>query len=49
IPPELEHLSYREVVVNPCRVFYKQDDDKVFILFVMRAERDLRKFLLSKQ
>ncbi|HAS8335779.1 TPA: type II toxin-antitoxin system RelE/ParE family toxin, partial [Vibrio vulnificus] len=22
---------------------------KVFILFVMRAERDLRKFLLSKQ
>ncbi|MDE1251241.1 type II toxin-antitoxin system RelE/ParE family toxin [Vibrio aestuarianus] len=49
ILPELEHLSYREVVVNPCRVFYKQDGDKVFILFVMRAERDLRKFLLSKQ
>ena len=49
ISPELEHLSYREVVVNPCRVFYKQDGDKVFILFVMRAERDLRKFLLSKQ
>ncbi|ALM70822.1 type II toxin-antitoxin system RelE/ParE family toxin [Vibrio harveyi] len=49
IPLELEHLSYREVVVNPCRVFYKQDGDKVFILFVMRAERDLRKFLLSKQ
>ena len=48
IPLELEHLSYREVVVNPCRVFYKQDGDKVFILFVMRAERDLRKFLLSK-
>lgn len=49
IPPELEYLSYREVVVNPCRVFYKQDDDKVFILFVMRGERDLRKFLLNKQ
>lgn len=49
IPPELKHLRYREVVVNPCRVFYKQDGDKVFILFVMRVERDLRKFLLSKQ
>ncbi|MDV7104575.1 type II toxin-antitoxin system RelE/ParE family toxin [Vibrio sp. TH_r3] len=48
IPPELEHLSYREVVVAPCRVFYKQDADKVFILFVMRVERDLRKFLLNK-
>lgn len=47
IPPELEHLSYREVVVNPCCVFYKQDCDKVFILFVMRAERDFRKFLLN--
>ncbi|EGR5064109.1 type II toxin-antitoxin system RelE/ParE family toxin [Vibrio cholerae] len=22
IPSELEHLNYREVVVNPCRVFY---------------------------
>ncbi|MGR5062486.1 type II toxin-antitoxin system RelE/ParE family toxin [Photobacterium sp. DNB22_13_2] len=49
IPPELEHLSYREVVVNPCRVLYKQDGDKVYILFVMRVEIDLRKFLLSKQ
>ncbi|MBE4579701.1 plasmid stabilization protein [Vibrio navarrensis] len=49
IPPELEHLSYREVVANPCHVFYKQDGNKVFILFVMRAERDLRKFLLSRQ
>ncbi|NAW67277.1 type II toxin-antitoxin system RelE/ParE family toxin [Photobacterium halotolerans] len=49
IPPELEHLSYREIVVTPCRVFYKQDAGKVYILFVMRAERDLRKFLLNKQ
>ncbi|HCY28813.1 MAG TPA: plasmid stabilization protein, partial [Alteromonas macleodii] len=36
-------------LIRTCRVFYKQDGDKVFILFVMRAERDLRKFLLSKQ
>lgn len=48
-PPELEHLNYREVVINPCRIFYKQDGNKVFILFVMREERDLRKFLLSRQ
>ncbi|MBE3954423.1 type II toxin-antitoxin system RelE/ParE family toxin [Vibrio parahaemolyticus] len=31
IPTELEHLSYRDVIVSPCRVFYKQNDDKVFI------------------
>ena len=45
-PSELTNLNYREVVVNPCRIFYKIDNDKVFILHVMRQERDLRKFLL---
>lgn len=45
-PIELTNLNYREVVVNPCRIFYKIDNDKVFILHVMRQERDLRKFLL---
>ena len=49
IPPELEHLSYREVVASPCRIFYKQEKNQVFILYVMREERDLRKFLLNKQ
>ncbi|MEZ8143767.1 type II toxin-antitoxin system RelE/ParE family toxin [Enterovibrio sp. FF113] len=47
-PPELPHLNYREVVVSPCRVFYKQEAETVFILYVMREERELRKFLLSK-
>ena len=49
VPPELEHLNCREVVVNPCNVFYKYDDEKVRILFVMRAERDLRRLMLTKQ
>ena len=48
VPSELSHLSYREVVASPCRVFYKQEHDKVYILYVMREERDLRKFLLSR-
>ncbi|PMN87507.1 type II toxin-antitoxin system RelE/ParE family toxin [Enterovibrio norvegicus] len=48
VPPELPHLNYREVVVSPCRIFYKQEADTVFILYVMREERELRKFLLSK-
>ena len=45
-PIELTSLNYREVIVNPCRIFYKIDNDKVYILNVMRQERDLRKFLL---
>ena len=46
-PLELINLTYREVNVNPCRIFYKVDADKVYILHAMRQERDLRKFLLQ--
>jgi toxin ParE1/3/4 len=46
-PFELSNLNYREVNVNPCRIFYKVDSDKVYILHVMRQERDLRRFLLQ--
>jgi toxin ParE1/3/4 len=45
-PIELTNLNYRGVVVNPCRIIYKIDNDKVIILHVMRQERDLRKLLL---
>ena len=44
---ELINLNYREVNVNPCRILYKADINKVYILHVMRQERDLRKFLLQ--
>ena len=47
IPLELSNLNYREVNVNPCRVFYRVDSDKVYILHVMCQERDLRRFLLQ--
>lgn len=43
---ELKNLNYREIFVTPCRIFYKIDNNKVFILHVMRQERDLRKFLM---
>ena len=45
-PLELNDLNYLEVVINPCRIFYKIENGNVFILHVMRQERDLRKFLL---
>ncbi|MGR0278819.1 type II toxin-antitoxin system RelE/ParE family toxin [Marinomonas dokdonensis] len=46
VPIEIPTLNYREVVVNPCRIFYKFENDKVFVLHVMRQEQDLRRFLL---
>jgi len=41
-PPELLSTPYREVVVAPCRVFYRVEKQTIYILSVMRAERLLR-------
>ena len=48
-PPELKGTSYREVIVGPCRVFYRVDGENVFILHVMRGERKLRNYLLEER
>ena len=48
-PLELNNLNYREIIINPCRIFYKVENDHVYILHVMRQERDLRKFLLLSE
>jgi len=47
VPLELSESRYREVVVSPCRVFYKIDGDQVFVLYVFREERELKRFLLQ--
>ncbi len=47
IPPELAHSVYREIVVPPCRIFYREDGEQVFILYLMREERQLRRLMLE--
>ncbi|MCL4218100.1 MAG: type II toxin-antitoxin system RelE/ParE family toxin [Candidatus Hydrogenedentes bacterium] len=46
-PPELTRTSYREIVVAPCRIFYRLEKHDVCILHVMRSERLLRPYLLQ--
>ena len=48
-PPELSEAPYREVVVKPCRVFYRHDGTSVFIVHVMRMEQELDRFLLDER
>lgn len=48
-PPQLTHLPYREVVVPPCRIFYRIEGEAVYVLHVMRAERLLRSYLLEER
>jgi len=47
-PPELPKSSrYLEVIVDPCRIFYRIENTKIYVLYVMRSERLLRKFMLD--
>jgi plasmid stabilization system protein ParE len=46
--PELGRSRYRQLVQPPCRVFYRHEEQRVFIVHVMRTERLLRKARLSR-
>ena len=48
-PQELKRSRYRQIVEPPCRVFYRYDGQRVFILHVMRSERLLRKGRLASR
>ena len=41
VPPEIPDLPYREIIVPPCRVFYRIDHQTVFVIHVMRGEQEL--------
>jgi toxin ParE1/3/4 len=47
--PELLESEYREVIVGPCRIFYRTASEEVFIVYVMRGERKLRKFMIDER
>jgi len=46
-PHELKRSRYRQIVEPPCRIFYRFDGQRIFILHVMRSERLLRKSRLA--
>lgn len=48
-PQELKGWRYRQIVELPCRVFYRQDGDCIYILYVMRAERLLHPSQLASR
>jgi toxin ParE1/3/4 len=48
-PPELDGERYREVIVGPCRIFYRALDKEIVILYIMRSERILRRYILEER
>ena len=43
VPKELRGLPYRQLVEPPCRIIYRYDGEKAFILHVLRGEMLLRR------
>jgi len=48
-PPEFENSRYLELVIGPCRLFYRVEKQQVLIFYVMRSERALRNFLINER
>lgn len=48
-PPELRGWRYRQIVEPPCRIFYREESGRAYILYVMRAERLLRRTKLRSR
>jgi plasmid stabilization system protein ParE len=47
-PSELEGGRYRQIIEPPCRIFYRHETDRVYILHVMRSERLLQRSKLIR-
>ena len=45
---ELPSSAYRQIVEPPCRIFYRFDGARIFILHVMRGEMRLKKQRLRR-
>jgi len=48
-PLELKDKKYREIIVGPCRVFYRFESEAIFIVYVTRGEIKLRKYILKER
>ncbi|HBA82591.1 MAG TPA: plasmid stabilization protein [Verrucomicrobia bacterium] len=49
IPSEIPRLPYRQIIVSPCRIFYRLNDDDIVIVFVMRSEQLFKPEILSER
>jgi toxin ParE1/3/4 len=46
---EFEVSVYREIVLPPCRIFYRIEDDIIFIIHVIREEQLFHKDILKSR
>jgi toxin ParE1/3/4 len=49
LPTELRGLPYRQLIVPPCRIFYRIDKKVVYIVHILRGEQLVRRELFPSQ
>jgi len=49
VPRELRGWRYRQIVEPPCRVLYRYDGQRIYILHVIRGERWLQRSRLRQR
>jgi toxin ParE1/3/4 len=48
-PAELRGLPYRQLIVPPCRVFYRVEKKVVYIVHILRGQQLVRKELFPSE
>ena len=48
-PAELHGLPYRQLVVPPCRIYYRTEKSAVYIVHILRGERLVRRELFPRK
>jgi toxin ParE1/3/4 len=46
-PAELQGLPYRQLIIPPCRVFYRAQKNAIYIVHILRGEQWVRKELFE--
>ncbi len=49
LPTELRGLPYRQLIVSPCRIFYRLEKKVVYIVHILRGEQLVRRELFPSQ
>jgi toxin ParE1/3/4 len=45
--PEAPHTSHRQLIIPPCRVFYRPEHGRIVVIFVMRGEQHFKRAFLE--
>jgi plasmid stabilization system protein ParE len=48
-PKELSGSRYQQIVEPPCRIIYRYDGQRVFVVLVFRGEMRLQKSMLTRR